>query len=83
MVEGETVMIQPRLKFKAHFNRVNMQRGNPNVWTVHTSRACHQGAVIRILVPVETVYRPDRPQPRAYFSGRGRVKTEGNTIVVY
>lgn len=71
------------LKFKAHFNRINMQRGNPNVWTVHTSKACHQGTTIRILVPVETVFKPNARQPRAYFTGRGKVRHEGSTIVVY
>jgi len=24
-------------KFRLHFNRVNMQRGKPTVWTIHLS----------------------------------------------
>ena len=75
--------VTPAVKFRVHFNRVNMQRGNPNIWTVHTSKACHQGRSVRILVPVETVYNPEGRQPRAYFSGRGRIKDDNGTIVLY
>jgi hypothetical protein len=64
------------LKFKAHFNRINMQRGNPNVWTVHTSRACHQVEIIQINVPVRTVFNPNGKQPRAYFVGYGTIKVK-------
>lgn len=71
-----------RLKFKAHFNRVNMQRGNPNVWTVHNSRGCFQGEKIQLHVPVETVFKPNAPQPRAYFVGYGTVSMEGSVIIV-
>jgi hypothetical protein len=62
------------LKFKAHFNRVNMQRGNPNVWTVHTSRACYQVTEIKSYVPMLTTFKKDGKQPRAYFSGRAEVR---------
>jgi len=62
-----------RLKFRAHFNRVNMQRGNPNVWTVHTSRGCFQGTGIVSHVTMATVYKANGPQPRAYFEGYAHV----------
>lgn len=71
-----------RLKFRAHFNRINMQRGKPQVWTVHTSRACYQVKQIRILVPAETVFNPAGPQPRAYFAGYAHVRIEGDTAVL-
>jgi hypothetical protein len=58
-----------RLKFRAHFNRINMQRGNPNVWTVHNSRGCFQGTGIISQVPMATVFKADGRQPRAYFEG--------------
>ena len=58
-----------RLKFRAHFNRVNMQRGKPEVWTVHTSRGCFQGPYIDSIVPMHTMYNEDGRQPRAYFTG--------------
>lgn len=70
------------LKFRAHFSRVNMQRGDPNVWTVYTSRGCFHGEKIVLEVPVETVFKPNGAQPRAYFTGRGVVTTEGGTIFV-
>jgi len=68
-----------QIKFKAHFNRINMQRGNPNVWTVHTSRACYQVQEIKIFVPVTTVFKKDGPQPRAHFDGVGEVIIHKNT----
>ena len=73
-------MTMKRLKFKAHFNRVNMQRGNPNVWTVHNSRGCFQGAEIISSVPMKTVFKKDGRQPRAYFSGYAHVSTKGDQI---
>jgi len=61
------------IKFKLHFNRINMQRGNPNVWTVCTSRHCTQVKEVRVWVPVETVFKKDGPQPRAYLTGSADV----------
>lgn len=69
-------------KFRAHFNRVNMQRGNPNVWTVHTSLGCFQGTKVVLRVEAETMFKPDGPQPRAYFTGRGRVRMDGSIIFI-
>ena len=77
-----TLRAQRPLKFRAHFNRINMQRGNPNVWTVHNSHACYQVQKIDIQVPVESVFNPGGTQPRAYFSGRGVVTIEGSTAVI-
>jgi hypothetical protein len=71
-----------RLKFRAHFNRINMQRGNPNVWTVHNSRACYQGKEIHLLVPVKSVFNPGGRQPRAYFEGYGHVEVVGSAVFV-
>jgi hypothetical protein len=70
-------------KFRVHFNRQNMQRGNRNVWTAHTSQGCYQAEHIKILVPVETVYKENGRQPRAYFTGYGHVKIEGKTIIIF
>jgi len=69
-----------RLKFRAHFNRINMQRGNPRVWTVHNSRGCFQGTEIISKVPMETVFNPTGRQPRAYFTGYANVKQVGDRI---
>lgn len=67
-----------RYVFRAHFNRINMQRGNPNVWTVHTSQGCFQGTKIISHVPMETVYKPTGAQPRAYFKGLAFVQLNPN-----
>ena len=58
-----------RTKVKIHFNRVNMQRGTPTVWTVCFKGTCHQGEEIRISIPCKTVFRPEARQPRAWFEG--------------
>lgn len=75
--------MRKRLKFKAHFNRVNMVRKNPNVWTVHNSIGCFQVTDIDIRVPVKTVYKPEAKQPRAYFTGYAHVEIKGTTAVLY
>lgn len=59
-----------------------MQRGNPNVWTVHLSDRCIQVERVVIKGMVETVFRPGAAQPRAFFKGRGTVAVEGNTAFV-
>ncbi len=71
-----------RLKFRLHFNRINMQRGNPNVWTVHTSRKCFQGDEVHIRVPLITVFKKNGPQPRAYCTGYGFVYSIDGVIIV-
>jgi hypothetical protein len=75
---GQAKKMKPR-KFRLHFNRVNMQRGNPNIWTVHTSDRCYQVKRVVTYVQLETVFKPDGPQPRAYLSGRGTVVIDGDT----
>lgn len=63
-------------KFKLHFNRINMQRGNPNVWTVHTSKVCIQVEQVKCYVPLETIFKKDGPQPRAYLSGLAEIHVQ-------
>jgi len=70
-------------KFKAHFNRVNMQRKNPNVWTVHHKGVCHQGTGIKLHVPCTAVFKPEHTQPRAWFEGYSKeVRNIKGTLVV-
>lgn len=57
-----------------HFNRINMQRGDARVWTVHTSQACHQVTAVDIRVPLRSVFKKDGRQPRAYFKGKAKVR---------
>jgi len=75
-----------KLKTKLHFNRVNMQRGNPNVWTAHNSHGCFQAEKLVIMhegkVVAETVFKPEAKQPRAYFETHGQVRYEGKTAIV-
>ena len=47
----------PKRAFRYHFNRINMQRGDPRVWTVHTRGQCIQTEQIRCKVPVESRYQ--------------------------
>ena len=75
-----------KLKTRLHFNRVNMQRGNPKVWTASNSRACNQAEKLVIMhdgkVVAETVFNPTARQPRAYFVAQGSVKYKGNTAII-
>lgn len=59
-----------RYSFFAHFNRVNMQRGKPEVWTIHFRGRCIQAEGIEFNVPLYTRYVGDGPQPRATLRGR-------------
>lgn len=56
-------------RFFSHFNRVNMQRGNPNVWTVHFRGVCVQGTEVVFNCPTRTTYNPKGQQPRARIIG--------------
>lgn len=75
-----------KLKTRLHFNRVNMQRKKPQVWTAHNSQSCNQAEKLIIRhngkVLLETVYDPDGRQPRAFFSCYGTVVYEGNSAVI-
>ena len=61
-----------RYRFFAHFNRVNMQRGNPNVWTVHFRGTCVQAREIVFRVFVRTRFKPNGRQPRAVLLGMAK-----------
>lgn len=56
-------------RFFAHFNRINMQRGDPNVWTLHFRGMCMQAESIKFNVPIQTDYKPNGRQPRATLRG--------------
>lgn len=58
-----------KYKFFSHFNRVNMFRKDPRVWTVHYRGTCYQGEKIVYRVPTETVFKPEGAQPRARVIG--------------
>lgn len=60
-------------KFKVHFNRINMQRGLPTVWTIHMSDRCIPATQVVMDIPVVTHYDPVHDQPRAWFQGNGFV----------
>ena len=80
MVRGDGVE-KPR-KFKIHFNRINMQRGNPNVWTVHLSDRCIQVEEVVVTGSIRTRFNKDGAQPRAYLYGTGHVRVQGKTALV-
>lgn len=72
-----------RYAFFAHFNRVNMQRGDARVWTVHYRGVCYQATEIVFWVPVRTRYVANGKQPRATLRGYARhVAFEGTIVVV-
>ena len=63
----------PQRRFRFHFNRINMQRGDPRVWTVHTRGMCIQTERIDCHVRIKSRFNPTGRQPRAVFMGSGRV----------
>lgn len=73
--------MKPR-KFKLHFNRVNMQRGNPKIWTIHFSDRCIQAVRVIVQGKLESIFKPEARQPRAYFTGRGTVTFKGETAIL-
>jgi hypothetical protein len=78
--------MKTKVKTRLHFNRVNMQRGNPNVWTAHNSHGCFQAEEIVIMhdgkVVAHTVFKPEARQPRAYFVAQAKVKTKGKQVII-
>ena len=68
--------------FRFHFNRINMQRGSPNVWSVHVTGRCIQTPRIWCNVPIESRFTPDGRQPRAVFAGRGEVQETQEGVVI-
>ena len=76
-------MTKRKYKFFAHFNRINMQRGNPNIWTVHYRGQCIQTKGINFRVPVLTKYKPDGRQPRAVLEGyANQCYNDGNYCIL-
>lgn len=70
---------KPRV-FWLHFNRINVQRGCDDIWTVHLSDRCIQVRKAIVRVPVETIYKgATARQPRAYLRGTGVVRVSGHT----
>ena len=59
-------------RFFMHFNRVNMQRGSPNVWSVHFRGTCYMTPKVIVGVPIESVYKPNGKQPRVILRGWAR-----------
>ena len=78
----EVIQKEKPRKFKMHFNRINMQRDNHNVWTVCTSKECFQAESVHCKVPVISVYKPTARQPRAYFVGTGHIIQIGNSVFI-
>jgi hypothetical protein len=75
-----------KLKTKIHFNRINMQRKDPRIWSAHNSHGCHMSEQIKVVhngqVILETVYKPEATQPRAYLLAHGTVREENGVTIV-
>lgn len=69
--------------FRVHFNRINMQRGNPKVWTVHTSKGCVQTKEVCCWAPMMSVYKgTNARQPRAFMEGRGIIRVFPDRVII-
>jgi hypothetical protein len=75
------------VKIKLHFNRPNMFRGDPRVWSAHTYKNCNQAREVLIRhngqIVGRTVYKDGAAQPRAYleFSGEVSMDADGNAVI--
>jgi hypothetical protein len=73
---------KPR-SFFYHFNRIGMQRGQPDIWTVHANGRCIPCRSVDCQVPTKTIYKGDTArQPRAIVKGMGIVTRKRNGVVV-
>jgi hypothetical protein len=75
------------MKVKLHFNRINMQRKDPRIWSAHTSRSCNMSERVQIrhngVVVAETVFQPEkRSNPRAWIETKGTVTYEDGITVI-
>jgi hypothetical protein len=75
-----------KLKTKIHFNRVNMARKDPRVWSAHNSHSCNMSEKIVVMHNgirvLETVFDPNARQPRAYLLTYANVfQKDGITVV--
>lgn len=60
-----------------------MQRGLPNVWSVHFKGRCYLAPKVSILRPIESVFDANGRQPRAKFRGfAATVRRSGDTLEV-
>lgn len=76
-------MIQRRRVFYLHFNKVAERRGDPKVWSIRTSKGCFHARAVHCDVPLVTVYKAGKAQPRALLKGYGFVTLfEGDTVVI-
>jgi hypothetical protein len=79
-------MMNRKLKTRIHFNRVNMQRKDPRVWSAHTSKACNMAEKVIVMHNgtkiLETIYNPEGKQPRAFMVAHGNVRFEGDVAIV-
>jgi len=69
--------------FYLHFNRIAMQRKDPKVWSIQTSKGCFHAEHVICAVPLKTVNRPlKRTNPRYFLKGQGMgewVQFKGDT----
>jgi len=48
-----------------------MQRKDPRVWSIQTSKGCFHAKKVKVEVPLETVFKEGGRQPRAKLKGYG------------
>ncbi len=64
-----------------HFSKPGSRKGLP--WTVHVSGVCLLASVVKIDVPIFTVWKPTkRSNPRAFLRTRGIVEQDGDVITI-
>lgn len=77
------------MKVKLHFNRINMQRKDPRVWSAHTAKSCNMSQEVEIWAfgskIGKAVFHSDKKNnPRAWIEFEGTVgveETSGKTSI--
>lgn len=64
---------EKKLMTVVHFNRVAMQRGQDEVWTVRNSEGCFGVLEVRFNTPMRSVFNKNGRQPRAKFKGLAKL----------
>lgn len=67
------------IKIRLHVNRRELSKGKDAwPWIIHTSRACTRARKVRVCIPMDAEYHPERRNPKLFLTGYGYVHDMGN-----
>lgn len=67
-------MYNTYMLIRLHFNKQAMQRGDPRVWSLITSKACYHAKSVVFKTRVVTEFNPNKKRnPRAFLTAVGNI----------